>query len=182
MRITPIDIQQRQFKTRMFGYDQGSVDQFLELVAEELARQHQQNQEQQEDLVRLRKTLEEMHQREKALQRTLMLAQEAADDVKSNAHKESDIIIADAKLQADRIVRDAEDRRIQLIGDIQELKRQKISFESSLRSLIESHMRMLDLEVVEVKDDERDNRLLEDPLPFEGNKAMRRLAGDADGD
>jgi len=140
MRITPIDIQQHQFKSRMMGYDQGSVDQFLELVAEELARQHQQNQELQQEMTRLRKTLEEMHQREKALQRTLMLAQQAADDVKSNAHKESDIIITDAKLQAERIVRDAEDRRIQLIGDIQELKRQKISFESSLRSLIESHM------------------------------------------
>ncbi|NIQ95121.1 MAG: DivIVA domain-containing protein [Desulfuromonadales bacterium] len=182
MRITPIDIQQRQFKSRMLGYDQGSVDQFLELVAEELARQHQQNQELQEELVRLRKTLEEMHQREKALQRTLMLAQQAADDVKSNAHKESDIIIADAKLQAERIVRDAEDRRIQLIGDIQELKRQKISFESSMRSLIESHMRMLDLEVVEVQGEERDSRLLEDPLPFDRQRKARRLAGDSDGE
>ncbi|MFO7982326.1 MAG: DivIVA domain-containing protein [Desulfuromonadales bacterium] len=173
MRITPIDIQQRQFKSRMMGYDQSSVDQFLELVAEELARQHQQNQDLQQEMARLRKTLEEMHQREKALQRTLMLAQQAADDVKSNAHKESDIIITDAKLQAERIVRDAEDRRIQLIGDIQELKRQKISFESSLRALIESHMRMLDLEVVEVQEGGRENRLLEEPLPFDSGHGMR---------
>lgn len=167
MRITPIDIQQHQFKSRLLGYDQGSVDQFLELVAEELARQHQQNQQLQEDLVRLRKSVEEMHQREKALQRTLMMAQQAADEVKSNAYKEADIIVADAKLQADRIVSEAEDRRIQLIGDIQEIKRQKISFESSLRTLVESHMRMLDLEILEVEGEEREDRLLENPLPFE---------------
>ena len=180
MRITPIDIQQRQFKSKLLGYDQGSVDQFLELVSEELARQHQQNQELQEELVRQRKTLEEMHMREKALQRTLVMAQEAADEVKSNAHKEADIIVADAKLQAERIVRDAEERRIQVIGDIQELKRQKISFESSLRALIESHMRMLDLEVVQLQGEGRESHLLEDPLPFDIDEQRSRLVEDGE--
>ena len=41
----------------------------------------------------------------------------------------------------ERIMRNAEERRLQLINEIQELKRQKISFETSLRALVMSHIK-----------------------------------------
>lgn len=167
MRITPIDIQQHRFKTRLLGYETTGVDRFLELLAEELERQHRKNQELTEELARTRAGLEELQQREKALQKTLMTAQKAAEDLKSNACKEAEIVLAEARLQAERIIRRADERRIQLIGDIQELKRQKISFETSLRTLVESHLRLLDLEVVELLGKGEKGRLLEEPLPFD---------------
>ena len=171
MRISPIDIQQHQFKTRAFGYEKNGVDQYLELLAEELEALHRQNQELKEDLARSRSSLEEMKAREATLKETLLTTQKMTDDLRSNARKEVEILIADAQLRAERIVRDAEERRIQLIGEIREVKRQKIAFETSLRALVESHMRMLDMDVVQMEGGSRDDRLLEEPLPFEDPEA-----------
>jgi len=167
MRITPIDIQQYQFKTRPLGYDKAGVDHFLELVADELERFMRQHQELKEELARSRSALEEMRQREATLKETLVTTQKVTDDLKANARKEADIVTADAQLRAERIVRDAEERRIQLINEIQDLKRQKISFETSLRTLVESHMRLLDLDVVALERRRGEDRLLEEKLPFE---------------
>lgn len=167
MRITPIDIQQHQFKTRLLGYDSSGVDQFLEQIADELERLHRQNQELKAELSRTRSALEEMRQREATLKETLLTTQKVSDDIKRNARNEADIIITDAELKAERIVRDAEERRIQLINEIQEIKRQKISFEASLRAMVESHLRLLDLEVVPIAGEPRDDKLLEEKLPFD---------------
>jgi cell division initiation protein len=166
MAITPIDIQQHQFKTRPLGYEKTGVDHFLELVADELERLHKQSQEFKEELSRTRTSLEDMRSREATLKETLLTTQKMTDEMKAVARREAEIVLAEAQLKAERIVRDAEERRIQLIGEIQEIKRQKISFETSLRVLVESHMRMLDLEVVSMEGG-RDNRLLEEPLPFD---------------
>lgn len=168
MAITPIDIQQQQFKTRPLGYDKNGVDHFLELVAEELERLHHAHHELKEELSHTRAALNEMREREVTLRETLVTTQKMTDDLKANARREAEIHIADAQLRGERIVRDAEERRIQLISEIQEIKRQKVSFESSLRTLVETHMRLLDMEVVSLAESGREERLLEEPLPFEG--------------
>lgn len=179
MAITPIDIQQHQFKTRPLGYEKPGVDRFLELLADELERMHMQNQELKEELSRTRAALKEMRSREMTLKETLLTTQRMTDDLKANARREADIVLAEAELRSERIVRNAEERRIQLIGEIQEIKRQKISFESSLRALVEGHMRLLDLDVVAVGGD-REEHLLEEPLPFGGDSRLVN-ADDDDG-
>lgn len=166
MAITPIDIQQHQFKTRPLGYEKTGVDHFLELVADELERLHKENQELKEELSRSRAGLEDMRSREATLKDTLLTTQKMTDELKVNAQREAEIVLAEAQLQAERIVRDAEERRFQLIGEIQEIKRQKISFEASLRALVESHMRLLDLDVVSLEGS-KESRLIEESLPFD---------------
>lgn len=148
MRVTPIDIQQQQFKTRPLGYEKGGVDQFLELVADELEGLIRQNQDLKEELARQRVVLEEMRGREQTLKETLLTTQRMTDDLKANARKEAEMVLVEAQLRAERVVRDAEERRIALIGEIQEAKRQKVSFETSLRVVVESHLRLLDSNVM----------------------------------
>ena len=168
MAITPIDIQQKQFKTRPIGYEKYGVDEFLEQLAEEVERILRLNQELREELARTRAALDEMKQRETTLKETLVTTQKMVKDIKANAHKEADITLSDAQLKAERIVRGADERRLQLINEIQEIKRQKISFETSLRALVMSHIKLLDLEVVEVEGGGKaESHLLEESLPFD---------------
>ncbi len=47
------------------------------------------------------------------------------------------------------------------------MKRQKISFETSLRAIVMSHIKLLDLEVVQVQGGQGESRLLEESLPFD---------------
>lgn len=165
MRITPIDIQQQQFKSRLMGYDKAGVDQFLEIVAGEIERLLRQNQDLQEELAHARSALGEMREREATLKETLLTTQKVTDELKSNARREADLLMANTELRAERLMRNAEERRLQLIEEIQEIKRQKIDFETSLRSLLEKHVRMLDLNVLTIG--EREAKLIEEGLPFE---------------
>lgn len=148
MAITPIDIQQHQFKSQLLGYDKAAVDRFLELVADDLERLHLQQQQTREELARTQEDLARMRERESTLKQTLITAQKVTDELRDNARKEAEVIIADAQVRAEQIVREAENRRIGLINEVQELKRQKVSFESGLRALVESHLRLLDLDAL----------------------------------
>lgn len=167
MRITPIDIQQQQFKSRLMGYDKAGVDQFLEILAGEIERLLRQNQDLQEDLARSKSALAEMREREATLKETLLTTQKVTDELKANARREAELVLADAEIRAERVMRNAEDRRLQLIEEIQEIKRQKIDFETSLRSLLEKHVRMLDLNILSIGEEHAEAKLLEEPLPFE---------------
>lgn len=164
MRITPIEIQQHQFKTRLFGYDTSAVDHFLEMLADELERLHKQNNELKESLARTRTALEQMRDREKALQETLMTAQQVTGELKENARKEAEIMVAEAHLEGEQVIREASDRRMQLLNEIQDLKRQKISFESGLRAMIDGHLKLLDMDILQIEEDQRHAALLDQPL------------------
>lgn len=162
MGITPIDIQQQQFKTRPFGYEKSGVDRFLELVAEEMERLTRLSQERYEELARTRVSLDEMRGREATLNETLLTAQKVTDDLKSNARKEAEVILSEAELKAQRIIRDAEEQRLQILGEIREIKRHRISFEIGLRALLENHRRLLNLDSQEM-DVSHGEKLLANP-------------------
>jgi cell division initiation protein len=166
MRISPIDIQQQQFKSRPFGYEKAGVDRFLESLAEELERLMRQNHDLQEELARTNAALTEMREREEMLKETLVTTQKITEELKATARREVDVLMAEAEIKAERLMRNAEERRVQLIEEIQETKRQKIDFEVSLRGLLEKHIRMLDLNTVAIEQQDADARLLEEPLPF----------------
>jgi len=170
MRISPIDIQKKEFKSRLVGYDKASVDQFLELLADEMERLRRQLNDLREELDLTTSSLTEMREREETLKETLVTTQKVTDELRANARREVDILLAEAELKAERVTRNAEDRRTQIIEEIQEIKRQKIDFETSLRSLLEKHVRMLDLNPLALDDPHDEARLLEEPLPFEAKE------------
>jgi cell division initiation protein len=155
-----------QFKSRPFGYEKSGVDQFLELLADELEKLIRKNHDLQEVLARTTAALDEMRDREGTLKETLVTTQKITDDLKTNAHREADVMMAEAGIKSERLMQSAEERRLQLIEEIQEIKRQKVDFEVSLRGLLEKHIRMLDLNSVAIQQENADARMLEEPLPF----------------
>ena len=169
MKISPIDIQQQQFKTRPLGYEKTGVDRFLELLAEELERLVRENLDLMEELARVKTNLAEMRDREETLKQTLVTTQKLTDELKSTARREVDVMMAEAEIKAQRLMQNAQERRQELIEELQEIKRQKIDFEVSLRGLLEKHIRMLDMNAVEIEKQDADARLLEEPLPFANN-------------
>ena len=80
------------------------------------------------------------------LRDTMLAAQKITEEMKANAQKEATLLISEAELKGERIVADAENRLMQLNNQIHEVRRQKLQFESNLRSALESHLKMLTLE------------------------------------
>jgi len=146
VKITPLDIQQQQFKGKVFGgLNPEEVDTFLQLVAKEMEELVRVNGDLKEQVRKAAIVEEEMTQREREIRETLLAAQRVIEEMKSNAQKEAGLIVAEAEIKADKLVADSENRLVQLNSEIQELRRQKLQFESSLKSLLDSYYKMLSL-------------------------------------
>ena len=144
MKITPLDIQQQQFKGKMFGgLDPNDVDTFLQYVAGEMEGLIRENDELKEEQTRQGRELRDMAEKERELRETLLSAQRVIEEMKANARKEADLIISEAELKGERIVADAERQLAELKARIEEIRRQKVQFEVSLKALLETHGRML---------------------------------------
>lgn len=144
MKITPLDIQQQQFKGKMLGgLDADDVDAFLQTVAAEMENLIRENNELKEWQSRQSRELSEMAEREKELRETMLAAQRITEDMKANAGKEAALIISEAELKAERIVADAERQLGELKARIEEVRRQKIQFEMSFKALLDSFARQL---------------------------------------
>ncbi len=144
MIITPLDIQQQQFKGKLLGgLNPDDVDTFLQAVSREMEDLNRENTSLREQVQKSLAETEVLAQREKDLREMLLAAQKITEEMKNNARKEAELVVAEAEVQADKILADAQNRIVQLKNDIQELRRQKTQFESSFRSLLDSHTKML---------------------------------------
>jgi cell division initiation protein len=144
MNITPLDITQKQFRRVFRGLDPEEVEAFLGLVAVELEALLKDYANLNDDAQRKTEQLAEFRERERALQETLVAAQKASQEIRESARKEAEITISDAELQAEKIVQAAHTRFLRIVDDINELKRQRLQFETNVRTLVESHVKLLD--------------------------------------
>jgi cell division initiation protein len=144
MNITPLDITQKQFKKSLRGYEREEVEGFLALVAAEFEALVKDVMALRQDNQRKAEEIADHKSRERALQETLVTAQKASGEIRDAARKEAEITIADAELQAEKIVQSAHGRFLRIVDDINELKRQRIQFETNVRTLVESHVKLLE--------------------------------------
>jgi cell division initiation protein len=144
MRITPLDVQHKRFARAFRGYDRQEVEAFLSLVATELAELVRENMALREEAQRKDEVIADHRGRERVLQETLVTAQKASEEIRESARKEAEIAISEAELQAEKIVQGAHQRFLRIVDDIQEARRQRLQFEAGLRSLVESHLKLLD--------------------------------------
>jgi cell division initiation protein len=144
MNITPLDITQKQFKKVFRGFDPEEVEAFLGLVAVELEALLKDYANLNDDAQRKTEQLVDFRARERALQETLVAAQKASEEIRESARKEAEITISDAELQAEKIVQAAHTRFLRIVDDINELKRQRLQFETNVRTLVESHVKLLE--------------------------------------
>ncbi len=144
MKITPIDIQQQQFKGKMFnGLDPDDVDAFLQTIAGEMENLVRENNDLKEMQARHNLEMAEVSEKEKDLREAMLSAHRVIEEMKNNAQKEASLIIGEAELKAERIVADSERQLGDLKARIEDIRRQKIQFEISLKSLLDSHARMI---------------------------------------
>src|SRR4029453_7290384 len=85
MKVTPLDLRQAQFKTKMRGYDPQEVAPFLADAANELEQALREIDRLKQDLVRAETAMVEHRDRETSLRNTLLTAQRLADSIKENA-------------------------------------------------------------------------------------------------
>ena len=144
MRISPLDIQQQQFRVKMFrGLDPDDVDAFLQTVAGEMEGLIRENSQLKEEQSQHNREMQNMAEKERELRDTLLSAQRVIEEMKANARKEAELIVSEAEIKGERIVSDAERQLGELKSRIEEVRRQKIQFEMSFKGLLESFSKQL---------------------------------------
>lgn len=144
MNISPLDIQQQQFKVKTFrGLDPEDVDAFLQSVAGEMEGLIRENDQLKEQQSRQSRDMLDMAEKERELRETLLSAQRVIEEMKANARKEAELIVSEAELKGERIIVDAERQLAELKSRIEEVRRQKIQFEVSFKSLLDGFSRQL---------------------------------------
>jgi len=144
MRITPLDIQQKNFPMKFRGFDVEEVYAFLEVIREEMEELLRENANLKENVQRAENHVREYKDMEVTLRETLMTAQQMVEDFKGNARKEAELLIKEAELKADTLVREAQEKVIKIHEDIVDLKGIRRHFKEEVKRLIDSHSRMLE--------------------------------------
>jgi len=154
MKITPLDIQQQQFRVRFRGFDIVEVDNFLDLLANEFEELLKENSLLKEEDRRKLARINELEAEENELRKVLISVQHITEEMKNNARKEGELIIEEAKGNARKIMDQAQAEALKMETEIKQLKRQRTQIEASLRATMETHLKMLD----DFKREEIDNQ------------------------
>lgn len=143
MPLTPLDIHNKEFSRRFKGYDEDEVNEFLDRIIKDYESILRDRNELQEEARELQERLGHFTNIEETLNKSILLAQETAEDVKSNAQKEAKLIIKEAEKNADRIVNESLTRSRQLAIDTEEMKKQAKVFRTRLKMLVEAQLEMI---------------------------------------
>jgi cell division initiation protein len=161
MPLTPLDIHNKEFSRRLRGYDEDEVNEFLDQVIKDYEIVIRENKELQNQLLTVQEKLDHFANIEETLSKTIIVAQEAADEVRNNAKKEAQLIIKEAEKNADRIVNESlvKSRRVSL--EVEELKKQASIYRARFRTLVEAQLELLGQEDWESLEDKQDREVRE---------------------
>ena len=146
MRITPLDIQQKQFPMKFRGFDVEEVYAFLEVIREEMEDLLRENATLKENAQRLENQIKEYKDMETTLRETLLTAQQMVEDYKTNARKEAELVVREAELRADAVLKEAQEKVIKIHEDIVDLKGIRRHFKEEIKRLVEGHLKMLEFD------------------------------------
>lgn len=146
MRITPLDIQQKQFPMKFRGFDVEEVYAFLEVIREEMEELLRENASLKEAVQRAENQIKEFRDMESTLRETLMTAQQMVEEYKTNARKEAELLVRESELKADSMLKEAQEKVIKIHEDIVDLKGIRRHFKEELKRLIENHLKMIEFD------------------------------------
>lgn len=168
MSLTVDQINNKQFNTKMRGYNPKEVQEFIQEVSQTVQQLITENNNLQEQVRANDSKIKYFADLKDSLNKSILVAQEAADKVKNNAKREADIMIREAQKQATDIVSTANEKANQVIENSTEetrklttetndLKKQTRIFRQRLQVMLESQLEV-------VKSDEWDKLLANDDL------------------
>ncbi len=144
MAITPVDILHTQFKTAYRGYNKAQVDQFLRSVTQALEDALREKNDLQRKIDALQDEVDRMRKIESAMTEALTLAQRTAEDVKTHAHRQAEMIVAEAEQARVKMTVEAQREAEKYRAEIALLQASRDRFESELRALLQGHLDWLD--------------------------------------
>jgi len=146
MNITPLDVQQQEFKSRFRGYDPEEVEAFLRTVSEAMEDLVKENAALKEQLEATQGQLQGLRQKESALNDVLVSTQRISENLKQAAQREAELILKEAELKAEDVLKKTQEEYGVLQREILALQRQRIMALEKFRAVLQGFQKMIELE------------------------------------
>jgi cell division initiation protein len=143
VRITPLDIIQKQFAATRKGYEPDEVRAFLDQVRDALEEALKENQRLRELVARREQEIAELRDSESEIKETLLLARRLTEDLRREARREADVVVGEARLEAERILRASAEERRDTEGELVRLRAARARALSDLRGVVEAQSRLV---------------------------------------
>lgn len=142
--ITPLDIENKKFaKQMMNGYSVEEVDDFLDQLSVDYAKNYKELSELKDKLEELTSNLAHYQNIETTLQSTLVMAQSTAEEVKKVARQQADQIINEANVNAQSRLSEINQEINLKRAELEDAKKQFDIYKAKMEALLISQLEIL---------------------------------------
>ncbi len=161
MKITPLEIRQKQFERALRGYDKEEVSAFLSSLSQEWERTQDEAKEMRFKLEAAEREVLKLREVESSLYRTLKTAEDTGSSMIDQANKAAELHLRETNMNADALMNEAKSKAKNTLEEAEAIAKQMLEeMEERLKDLVHTYRSF---------ESHRDN-LLSD---------MKRLAGEA---
>ena len=143
MPLSPLDIHNKEFTRGFRGYAEDEVNEFLEQIIKDYEIILREKKELEDRIKTMTEQVNHYNNLEETLQKSIVIAQEAAEEVRRNSQKEAKLIVKEAEKNADRIINEALAKARKVTIEIDELKKQSKVFRNRFKMLVEAQLDLL---------------------------------------
>ena len=143
MAITPNDIHNKDFSTKFEGFDPEEVNDFLEEVKKELETLIRDNKDLEKRVKFNEEKVEYFNSIQETLNKSILVAQEAADRLRENARKDAEIIVFEAEKAAQAMLREAAEKATEINRETDLIKKETRIFRQRLQILTQTQLDMI---------------------------------------
>ena len=173
MPLSPLDIHKKEFSRGFRGYAEDEVNEFLDQIIKDYEILLREKRELEEKVKTMTEQMKHYNTLEDTLSKSIVVAQEAAEEVRRNSQKESKLIVKEAEKNADRIINEALAKARRVTIEIDELKKQSKVFRNRFKMLVEAQLDLLntddwehlleyDVSITDIQDNRRTTELVEE--------------------
>lgn len=144
MPLSPLDIHNKEFSKSFRGYQEDEVNEFLDQIIKDYEILLKDKKDLEERLKQTDERVGHFTTIEGTLQKSIVIAQEAAEEVRRNAQKEAKLIVREAEKNGDRIVNESLTKARRIAMEIEELKKQSKVFRNRFKMIVEAQLDLID--------------------------------------
>jgi len=144
MALTPLDIQDKEFRRVFRGYSEEEVDSFLDKVIQEYERLYQENQYLKDKMAQLNDGLGKYRELEETLRNTMVLAQQTAEEVRANSAKEAELLYREAKAKAEEMINTANKKVQEIYREFEDMQRQSKTYRAQMKAFLQSQLEIVE--------------------------------------
>lgn len=138
--ITPLDIQNKEFKKSLVGYKTKDVDGYLDYINRDYEELYRENIELKDKIGILTDQIRQYNNLEETLKDTLIIAQTTADEVTSSSRKKAELIVEEAEMDARERINEAKEQVKNIKKEYEYLKKEMFIFKSRYEAFMQAQL------------------------------------------